>query len=132
MFPRMFVIFLIGAGIFVAFSIFLSMRKSFKFNELFLSEIEIKAGRARFPFNIFMLYLIFTIIVTVISFGQMYNQQRYIYFLMPLFVLIFSYVLYLCAIAISKWIFIAVSKLGNGRRTSGNISNMGNCAKTKM
>ena len=113
MFPRMFVIFLIGAGIFIAFSIFLSVRKSFKFSELFLSEIEMKAGRARFPFNIFMLYLMFTITVTIISFGQMYNQQRYIYFLMPLFVLIFSYVLYLCAIVITKLIFIAVSKLGN-------------------
>ena len=142
MFPKMFVIFLLGTGIFIAFSIFLSVRKSFKFSDLFLSEIEMKAGRARFPFNIFMLYLIFTITVTIISFGQMYNQQRYIYFLMPLFVLIFSYVLYLCAIAITKWIFIAVSKLGNCRRTpkhydgqtikaSGNISNTGNCAKTK-
>ncbi|MCG2788578.1 MAG: glycosyltransferase family 39 protein [Actinomycetia bacterium] len=116
MFPRMFVIFLIGAGIFIAFSIFLSVRKSFNCSELFLSEIEMKAGRARFPFNIFMLYLIFTIAITIISFGQMYNQQRYIYFLMPIFVLIFSYVLYLCAIVITKWIFIAVSKPGNGRR----------------
>ncbi|MCL5070912.1 MAG: glycosyltransferase family 39 protein [Actinobacteria bacterium] len=113
MFPKMFVIFLLGTGIFIAFSIFLSMRKSFKFSELFLNEIEMKAGRVRFPFNIFMLYLIFTMIVTIISFGQMYNQQRYIYFLMPLFVLIFSYVLYLCAIVISKWIFIAASKIGN-------------------
>ena len=118
MFHRMFVIFLIGAGIFIAFSIFLSVRKSFELGDLFLSEIEMKAGRARFPFNIFMLYFIFTISVTIISFGQMYNQQRYIYFLMPLFVLIFSYVLYLCAIVITKWIFIAISKIGNGRRTS--------------
>ena len=135
MFHRMFVIFLIGAGIFIAFSIFLSVRKSFKLGDLFLSEIEMKAGRARFPFNIFMLYFIFTISVTIISFGQMYNQQRYIYFLMPLFVLIFSYVLYLCAIVITKWIFIAVNKVSSssnsGRLTSVNISNKGNCAKTK-
>jgi len=142
MFPRMFVIFLIGAGVFIAFSIFLSMRKSFKLGDLFLSEIEMKAGRARFPFNIFMLYLVFTITVTIISFGQMYNQQRYIYFIMPLFILIFSYVLYLCAIVITKWIFIAISRICDSIHASkhldvqairapGNISNKVNCAKTK-
>jgi hypothetical protein len=143
MFPRMFVVFLLGAGIFIVFSIFLSLRKSFKFNELFLNEIEMKAGRARFPLNIFMLYLVFTIIMIIASFGQMYNQQRYIYFLMPLFVLIFSYVLYLCAVVVSKWIFIAVRKSGSRRsalkqyndqamRTAGDISEAGNHAKNKM
>lgn len=143
MFPRMFVVFLLGTGIFIAFSIFLSVRKSFKFSQLFLNETEMVAGRTRFPFNIFMLYLLFTIIVTIVSFGQMYNQQRYIYFLMPLFVLIFSYVLYLCAVVISKWIFIALSKIGNRKLTSkhyddqtiraaGNISNTGNWSKARI
>lgn len=147
MFPKMFVIFLLGVVIIIVFIIFLSVRKSFKFNELFLSETEMKAGRTRFPFNIFMLYLIFTIIVTIISFGQMYNQQRYVYFLMPLFVLIFSYVLYLCAITVTKWIFIVVDRIGNRRhapkhsddqiiktsenKTSGDISITENYVKNK-
>ena len=48
-----------------------------------------------------------------VSMGQMYNQQRYIYFTMPFFVLIFAYILYLVSIFLSKAIYLALKKLRN-------------------
>ena len=83
MFPGMFYLFILGAAIFLALSIFLSARKSAGFSGMYLSENSLIAGRARFPFNILMLYFVFSVSVFIISFGQMYNQQRYIYYLMP-------------------------------------------------
>ena len=66
---------------------------------MYLSENELTAGRARFPFNILMLYFVFFVSVLITSLGQMYNQQRYIYYLMPLFILVFSYMVFVISMA---------------------------------
>jgi 4-amino-4-deoxy-L-arabinose transferase-like glycosyltransferase len=111
MVPSMFVVFIIGLGVFIGLSIFMSLKKSCDFSDLFLNENEIKAGRARFPFNIFLLYFVFTLSVIIISFGQMYNQHRYIYFLMPLFVLIFAYTVYVLSFTGSSLVRIIYQKI---------------------
>jgi hypothetical protein len=103
MFPGMFYLFILGAAIFIALTVFLSVRKSARFPGMYLSENELAAGKARFPFNILMLYLVFTVSVLLISFGQMYNQQRYIYFLMPLFILVFSYTVFVISISVGSF-----------------------------
>ncbi len=110
LFPRMFIVFIAGAGVFIAISVFMSLKRSFKFSDMYLNENEITAGRARFPFNILMLYFVFTLSVIIISFGQMYNQHRYIYFLMPLFVLIFAYIVYVSSFTIAALIRTAYKK----------------------
>ena len=125
MFPGMFYIFLGGIAVFIALSIFLSVKKSYHFSDLYLNENEILTRRARFPFNMFMLYIVFTLIITIISFGQMYNQQRYIYFSMPLFVLIFSYVIFIACFSISKWInygFIKIFKKSEKQVSSKKLN----------
>ncbi|MBM3708022.1 MAG: hypothetical protein FJW69_06755 [Actinobacteria bacterium] len=111
MFPQMFFIFIAGFAVFIALAVFLSIKKSFKFKELYLNENEMIAGRARFGFNLFFLYFVFTIAVAIISFGQMYNQHRYIYFLMPLFVLIFSYIVFTISMVLSKFIEAFIKKV---------------------
>jgi hypothetical protein len=99
MFPGMFYLFISGTVIFIALTVFMSVRKSARFSGMYLSENELSASGARFPFNILMLYFVFTISVSIISFGQMYNQQRYIYYLMPLFILAFSYMVFVISIS---------------------------------
>lgn len=99
MFPEMFYLYILGTVIFIAQAVFMSVRKSVRFSGMYLSENELAAGRARFPFNILMLYLVFTVSVLLISFGRMYNQQRYIYYLMPLFILAFSYTVFVISMA---------------------------------
>jgi 4-amino-4-deoxy-L-arabinose transferase and related glycosyltransferases of PMT family len=99
MFPQMFYVFIFGAAVFIALAVFVSVRKSARFSGMYLSENELAAGRARFPFNILMLYFIFTVSMLIISVGQMYNQQRYIYHLMPLFILVFSYTVFVISMA---------------------------------
>ena len=113
MFPQMFFVFLSGVLIFVGITVFLSIRRSSSFKDIYLNENEMTAGRVRFPFNIFLIYFVFMISILVISLGQMYNQQRYIYFLMPLFVLGFSYtvfILSMTATSIIKFVYKRISK----------------------
>ena len=95
----MFYLFILGVAIFIALAVFMSVRKSSRFSGMYLSENELVAGRARFPFNILMLYFVFIVSVFIISLGQMYNQQRYIYYLMPLFILVFSYMVFVISMA---------------------------------
>ncbi len=124
MFPSMFIVFIIGLGVFIGLSIFMSLKKSCSFSDLYLNENEIVAGRTRFPFNIFLLYFVFTLSVIIISFGQMYNQHRYIYFLMPLFVLIFAYTVYVLSFtgtALIRIIYQKVSKRELKKSISGVI-----------
>ena len=111
MFPEMFAVFLIGIAVFSGMAIFLSVKRKYSIKDMYLNENEMAAGRLRIPFNIFMLYLVFVVTLIIISLGQMYNQQRYIYFLMPLFILIFSYVIFTVSFSLSKWIHIACKKL---------------------
>ncbi len=103
MFPGMFYLFILGTAVFIALAVFMSLRKSARFSEIYLLENQLAAGRARFPFNILMLYFIFIVSVLIISFGQMYNQQRYIYFLMPLFILVFSYTVFVISAAVGSF-----------------------------
>ncbi|MBM3702324.1 MAG: hypothetical protein FJW63_04925 [Actinobacteria bacterium] len=110
-FPEMFIMISIGILIFISFAIFLSIRQTFTYSSINLSENEIKLKRLRLPFNIFTFYFIFTMSILSVSLGQMYNQQRYIYFTMPFFVLIFAYILYLVSIFLSKTIYLALKKL---------------------
>jgi 4-amino-4-deoxy-L-arabinose transferase-like glycosyltransferase len=113
MFPEMFILFIAGTGVFIGLSIFISLKKNFSFSDMYLNENEITAGKARFPFNIIMLYFMFILTIIIISFGQMYNQQRYIYFLMPLFVLIYTYTVYVfsfAAVSIIRVIYRKISK----------------------
>ena len=98
MFPSMFYLIILGTAIFIALAVFMSVRKSSQFSYMYLSENELVAGRARFPFNILMLYFVFFASVLITSLGQMYNQQRYIYYLMPLFILAFSYMVFVISI----------------------------------
>lgn len=111
MFPEMFIVFLIGILVVIVFSIFINIRRGLSAQDLFLSENELKLGRIKIPFNIFMIYLIFIFTVIIISLGQMYNQQRYIYFIMPVFVLVFSYIIYLISISLAKLIYLSIQKL---------------------
>ena len=111
MFPRMFIVFIIGTGVFIGLAIFMSVKRTCRFSDLYLNENEIIAGRARFPFNILLLYFVFVLSVIIISFGQMYNQHRYIYFLMPLFVLIFAYTVYVLSLTTTALIRTAYNRI---------------------
>ena len=123
MFPKIFTVFLIGIAVFIAFSIFLSLKKNYRFGNLYLNENEIIAGKARFPFNILMIYTIFILGVAIISLGQMYNQQRYVYFLMPLFVLIYSYIIFIFSFLIPKLLQVLVDRSSKKKITS-NVLNI--------
>jgi len=113
MFPKMFIIFGAGILIFISFAIYVSIRQTFTYSSIKLNEDEIKLKRLRIPLNIFTLYFIFIFSILIVSLGQMYNQQRYIYFIMPFFILIFAYILYLVSIFLSKTISLALKKLRN-------------------
>jgi 4-amino-4-deoxy-L-arabinose transferase-like glycosyltransferase len=118
-FPRMLIVFIIGTGVFIGLSIFMSLKKTYKYSNLYLNENELRAGKARFPFNVFLLYFVFTLSILIISFGQMYNQQRYIYFLMPLFILIFVYTVYVLSFTAAATIRIIYQKISKkGLRNS--------------
>ena len=111
MFPQMFFVFLSGVFIFVGITVFMSIKRSSSFMDIYLNENAMVAGRVRFPFNIFLIYFIFMVSILVISLGQMYNQQRYIYFLMPLFVLGFSYTVFILSLTATFLIKKAYSKI---------------------
>lgn len=111
MFPKMFALFLVGILVMIGFIVFMSIRRDFSNEKLFLNENELKWGRVKVPFNIVILYLIFVITVAIISMGQMYHQQRYIYFIMPFFVLIFSYIVYLISVSIARFIYLGIKKV---------------------
>lgn len=111
MFPKMFIISAAGIFIFISFAIYASIRQTLTYSSINLNEYEIKLKRLRIPFNIFTFYFIFILAILIVSLGQMYNQQRYIYFTMPFFVLIFAYILYLVSIFLSKAIYLVLQKL---------------------
>ena len=110
MFPEMFVIFLLGVLIIIGMSIYMSIKG--KERDLFNFENPIVIGKkVRIPYNILFCYIVFTVSVVSISFGQMYNQQRYIYFLMPVFVIIYSYLVYVISASFAKWVYILLGKI---------------------
>jgi hypothetical protein len=79
----MFYVFIAGIFAFIILIIFLSVRKKLVESDLYLNENIVKWGPVRWPFNLFMIYFSFTMITVFLSLGNMYSQQRYIYFLMP-------------------------------------------------
>ena len=110
MFPKMYYAFMAGIAIFIIFAIFISIRKNLANKDLYLNENIVKWGPVRWPFNMFLIYLTFIIIAVFLSLGRMYGQQRYIYFLMPIFILGFSYVIYLVSLSASRLIMKIIRK----------------------
>ncbi|MCE5328989.1 glycosyltransferase family 39 protein [bacterium] len=110
MFPKMYYVFMAGIIVLIIFAIFLSIRKKSTTEDLYLNENVVKWGPVRWPFNMFMIYLTFIIIAVFLSLGRMYGQQRYIYFLMPLFILGFSYVIYLVSLSMGMLIVKVIRK----------------------
>jgi len=110
MFPKMYYAFMAGIAIFIIFAIFFSIRKKLTREDLYLNENIVRWGPVRWPFNMFLIYLTFIIIAVFLSLGRMYGQQRYIYFLMPIFILGFSYVIYLVSLSASRLIMKIIRK----------------------
>jgi len=104
MFPKMYYVFMAGIIAFIIFAIFLSIRKKSTAEDLYLNENVVKWGPVIWPFNMFIIYFTFVVIAVFLSLGRMYGQQRYIYFLMPLFILGFSYVVYMASFLTGKLI----------------------------
>jgi len=110
MFPKMYYVFMTGILIFIILAVFLSIRKKSNTADLYLNENIVNWGPVRWPFNMFMIYFTFIIIAVFLSLGRMYGQQRYIYFLMPLFILGFSYVIYLASLLAGRLIMKIIRK----------------------
>ena len=110
MFPKMYYTFMVGIAMFIILIIFISIRKNLANKDLYLNENIVKWGPVRWPFNMFLIYLTFIIIAVFLSLGRMYGQQRYIYFLMPIFILGFSYVIYLVSLSASRLIMKIIRK----------------------
>jgi hypothetical protein len=104
MFPKMYYVFMAGILALVIIAIILSIKRKSITEDLYLNENIVKWGPVRWPFNMFLIYFTFVVIAVFLSLGRMYSQQRYIYFLMPLFILGFSYVIYLASFLIGKLI----------------------------
>ncbi|MCK5566334.1 MAG: hypothetical protein KAI62_00385, partial [Actinomycetia bacterium] len=111
MFPVMFWMVLSGILGIIILTIIKSLDRKPGFKNIHLDSIQIKLGKVRVPYNIFNLCFVFFISILIISMGQMYNQQRYIYFLMPLFVLIFAYMVYLVSILLARLTVIMAGKV---------------------
>ena len=119
MFPKMFYVFIAGILALIIFTIFLSVKKKSDTNDLYLNENIVKWGVVRWPFNLFFIYFTFVIIAVSLSSGQMYSQQRYIYFLMPIFVLCFSYVVYLVSMTTGKLLIKIVRNKQENKQIKG-------------
>ncbi len=102
MFPEMFAVTVAGAFLFLFFTIGLSARKNISASYFGLEELERRFKRVRIPYHFFLIQAFFWMAIVLVSLGRMYNQQRYIYFLMPLFILVFAYTVYLLSIFILR------------------------------
>jgi 4-amino-4-deoxy-L-arabinose transferase-like glycosyltransferase len=125
MFPEMTAVVISGAFLFLIFAAGLTIRHGIKVSYFGLDELELRIGRLRVPYNYFLIQSAFWLIILVVSIGRMYNQQRYIYFLMPAFILIFSYSVYLLSALITKAIshlyFLSNKKHGLPKRISNRL-----------
>ncbi len=95
MFPKMFYVFMAGIIFFIVFSIIISVKKNTTVDNYPVRENYIKWGKLRWPYNYFLILSNFILVIIFISLGKMYGQQRYVYFLMPVFVIGFSYTVFL-------------------------------------
>ena len=108
MFPKMYYVFIAGIIIFIIFAIALSLKKREELNEYNPNENIVTWGKIKWPFNMFLIYFTFLFTVVFISTGRMYGQQRYMYFLIPLFILGTGYVIYLVSVVFSKLLSKAI------------------------
>ncbi|OQA22310.1 MAG: hypothetical protein BWY60_00280 [Actinobacteria bacterium ADurb.Bin346] len=109
MFQKMFWVFMTGILIFIAFAIFISIRKKSQPEDFLLNENFITArNNFRWPFNLFLVLSTFILTIVFISFGNMYGQQRYMYFLMPLFITGFSYSVFFISVSAVKLVSGAI------------------------
>ncbi len=107
MFPKMYYAFMAGIIIFIVLAIVFSIRKKSEPASYYLNENIVSWGRVKWPFNMFFIYAAFSLTTAFISLGRMYGQQRYMYFLMPLFVLGTGYSIYLASVFLAKLIMKA-------------------------
>ena len=98
MFPSMFYVFMTGFLVFIIFSIIISIKKDKDAKNYLLNENFVKWGKVIWPYNYFLILFNFLLVVIFLSLGEMYGQQRYVYFLMPLFVIGFSYTIFLISL----------------------------------
>jgi len=110
MFGRMFYVFLAGIAVFVVFAVIISIKKKDSPEVFLTNERFVKWGSLRWPFNLFLVYYTFNIVILFMSAGRMYGQQRYVYFLMPIFIICFSYTVFLACLAVKKLLIFLISK----------------------
>ncbi|MDD3520866.1 MAG: glycosyltransferase family 39 protein [Actinomycetota bacterium] len=102
MFPRMFYVFIAGILFFIVFTIIISVKKHAAEDNYPIKENYIKWGRLKWPYNYFLILSNFILVTIFISLGKMYGQQRYVYFLMPVFIIGFSYSIFLFSLFLKK------------------------------
>jgi len=108
MFPKMYYTFMAGVIIFIILVIVFSVRKRSDIREFNLNENIVSWGQLKWPFNMFLIYFTFLFTVVFISIGRMYGQERYMYFLIPLFILGTGYVIYLASMILAKLLLKAL------------------------
>ena len=108
MFPKMYYTFMAGIVIFAVLAIIFSIRKKSEPCDYYLNENIVSWGRIKWPFNMFLIYFIFLFTFVFMSTGRMYGQQRYMYFLMPLFIIGTGYVIYIISLFFAKLLMKAV------------------------
>ncbi len=117
MFPGMSAVIAAGVLLLIIFIAGLSIRQNIGASFFHLNELVLRVKRIRIPYNFFLLQCFFWLVMVLVSLGRMYNQQRYIYFLMPVFILLFAYSVYLLSIFIVRSIeriYASVSKERQG------------------
>ena len=108
MFPKMYYTFMAGIVIFAVLAIIFSIRKKSEPCDYYLNENIVSWGRIKWPFNMFLIYFIFLFTIVFMSTGRMYGQQRYMYFLMPLFIIGTGYIIYIISLFFAKLLMKAV------------------------
>lgn len=122
MFPKMFYVFMSGILFFIVFTLIISIKKRADYINYPINENYVKWGRLNWPFNYFLLISNFILIIVFMSLGKMYGQQRYIYFLMPVFIIGFSYTIFLISIFLQQAV-IKIKTRGTvlGGKTAGTV-----------
>lgn len=108
MFPKMYYAFMAGIVIFAVLALVFSIRKKSDTHDYYLNENIVSWGPVKWPFNMFLIYFIFLFTIVFMSTGRMYGQQRYMYFLMPIFILGTGYVIYLASLFFARLLVKAV------------------------
>jgi len=90
-YPGAYRLFIFGGILILIYIFFKPLRNP---DEYYLNIYKNKKVDFKFPFNLFFLYFIFFSNAVFYGFGNMYNQQRYIYHVNPIFITIFIYVVY--------------------------------------